>query len=332
MLADVVVMRITLIFLLIGTHSFAPYSGSWEAIPNAPIGGVYGYISQFTHYISMPALIFLSGYLFGHSWHKKSQQNWISFIIKKFKRLIIPSLIFSIFYYFLFYDINASISNILYSIINGCGHLWFLPMLFWCFIICYLLNRSNVNPKIVITILIILAVLPIPSLPFRLSSVCKYLIFFYIGSHLQTGRGINLSISALHLVLFGLAYCIAQYILVRVNVITSSTTVKILSIIGINTLKLLLGALGISIAYIATRLFLSNNKKLPQSIVLLSTFCYGVYIFHQFILKLYFYHTPVTYHIIPNVVPWFGFGVTLIISIAISYLLLRTRVGRYLIG
>lgn len=332
MLSDVVIMRIALIFLLIGTHSFAPYCGSWEAIPNAPLGGPYGYISRFTHYISMPALIFLSGYLFGHSWNKTSQQDWKSFIIKKFKRLIIPSIVFSVFYYFLFYETDAPISDIFYSIVNGCGHLWFLPMLFWCFIICYIVNKLNINPKIVIAILSIVAVIPIPTLPFRLSSVCTYLIFFYIGSHLQTGKGIQLSASWLRLYAFGLAYCALQYLLVIANVVATSTALKIVSLIGINTLKLLLGSTGIALAYTATRLFLANNKQLPQTIVLLSTYCYGVYIFQQFILKYYYYHTTASQLITTTLVPWIGFSITLIISVALSALLLRTRVGRYLIG
>lgn len=189
MLADVVIMRIGLIFLLLGTHSFAPYSGSWEALPDMVNGSLYNHISPFTHFISMPALIFISGYLFGHTWHRTKQQTFHNFIIKKVKRLIIPSIVFSIFYYYLFYDKDMSAVQIGYTIINGCGHLWFLPMLFWCFLFTFLLNKFNFPARTTIAILILIAIAPIPTLPLRLSSTCSYLIYFYLGSSLQLHGG-----------------------------------------------------------------------------------------------------------------------------------------------
>ncbi len=185
MLADVVIMRLGLIFLLIGTHTFAPYCGSWDAVTPSASPEIYSYISPFTHYISMPALIFISGYLFGHTWHRSQEQPFQEFIFKKFKRLIIPSIIFSAFYYFFFYDTSLSLSHISYSILNGCGHLWFLPMLFWCFILTYLLHKSSISNKFIIPFLLIISVLPIPTLPLRLSSTCSFLIYFYLGSILQ---------------------------------------------------------------------------------------------------------------------------------------------------
>ena len=164
MLADVVIMRIGLIFLLIGTHTFAPYSGSWKALSNSSGISIYAHLSSFTHYISMPSLIFISGYLFGHSWVRIKGQSFRVFVVKKIKRLIVPSIIFSLFYYFLFYDISRPISNICYDIIKGSGHLWFLPMLFWCFVITYTIYKLNLPNKIVIPILIILSILPLPTL------------------------------------------------------------------------------------------------------------------------------------------------------------------------
>lgn len=182
MLADVVIMRIGLIFLLIGTHSFAPYSGSWDALPNGYGLNFYAHISSFTHFISMPALIFISGYLFGHSWHKVKEQPFKGFVIKKFKRLIVPSIIFSLFYFFLFNNGSQSLYKICYNVINGMGHLWFLPMLFWCFVITYLIGKLTISHNLVIPTLIILSILPFPILPLRLSSTLGYLIFFNLGT------------------------------------------------------------------------------------------------------------------------------------------------------
>lgn len=333
MLADVVIMRIGLIFLLIGTHSFAPYSGSWDVLPNMEDVVFYKYISPFTHFISMPALIFISGYLFGHSWHRAKHQTFKEFIIKKFKRLIIPSIIFSGFYYFLFYDTTQSFSRIGYSIINGCGHLWFLPMLFWCFFLTFLLNKLNISHRTVISILIIVSILPIPTLPFRLSSTCSYLIYFYVGSVLQMGGGIDLKHCALWLAILTVFYFVLQFIYPEITLAPKSSIFgKAIYLFAINVTKMLLGFAGIGIAFIATRMFLQTNRALPVYIITLSTYCYGVYIFHQFMLKCMYYNMPLAEYIHPSVLPWVAFTVTLLLSLTATALLLRTKAGRYLIG
>lgn len=334
MLADVVIMRIGLIFLLIGTHSFAPYSGSWDVLPDMEDGVFYKYISPFTHFISMPALIFISGYLFGHSWHRAKHQTLKEFLIKKFKRLIFPSIIFSGFYYFLFYDTTQSFSQIVYSIVNGCGHLWFLPMLFWCFFFTFLLYKINISHRIVISILVIVSILPIPTLPFRLSSTCSYLIYFYVGSALQlVGRGINLKHNTLWLIALAALYFALQFIYPEIILAPKSSIFgKAIYLLAINATKMLLGFAGISIAFVVTRMFLQTGRVLPVYIVTLSTYCYGVYIFHQFILKCVYYNMPVAEYISPNVLPWVAFTVTLLLSLTATSLLLRTKAGKYLIG
>lgn len=40
----------------------------------------------------------------------------------------------------MFYDLQASWYNIIWKLLNGCGHLWFLPMIFWCFVLVYLIE------------------------------------------------------------------------------------------------------------------------------------------------------------------------------------------------
>ena len=54
-------------------------------------------------------------------------------------------------------------------ILNGAGHLWFLPMLFWCFILMWILKEIHWGGQILIAILLL--ILPIPSLPLRISEV-----------------------------------------------------------------------------------------------------------------------------------------------------------------
>ena len=336
MLADVVIMRIGLIFLLIGTHSFAPYSVSWETLSN--MKGIediplYKYISPFTHFISMPALIFLSGYLFGHSWEKSAKQPFWEFVYKKIKRLIIPSIIFSCFYYYFFYDSSESIFNITYDILNGTGHLWFLPMLFWCFVFSYLLHKLNISRCWIFAGLVLLALLPLPILPFRISTTFTYLIYFYLGSVLMIDKDSKINVSLLYLILLTLAYIFLNFILPEMKLPEKASLVgKILYIFSIKSIKMLLSLSGIGIAFIATRIFLSRQSNLSGYFIILSTYCYGVYIFHQFILKYIYYYTAIPEKFHPAVLPFITYIITLLISLSITSILLKYRTGRKLIG
>lgn len=334
MLADVVIMRLGLIFLLIGTHTFAPYSGSWDALPHSDGIEFYAHISSFTHFISMPALIFISGYLFGHSWHKVKGQSFKEFALKKLKRLILPCIVFSIFYFVLFNDYSQTLHKIAYYIVNGAGHLWFLPMLFWCFLFTYLIHKFEIPFKLAFPILIIFSILPIPELPLRLSSTFTYLIYFYIGFVVRlVGGGKSLPFNLLVLLTLTIGYIVLQIGLFEAHLLPKNTLIeKLTYLFSLNSLKLLLGLSGTGIAFVATRMFLSTGITLSINIITLSTYCYGVYIFHQFILKLIYYKTPITEILDPVVLPWISFCLTLLLSVSLTAMSHKTRIGRFLIG
>ena len=138
---DVVLMRLALIFLLVLYHAFAIHTGGWlppyttfEPIP------AYDWFGYFIHIFRLEAMTFISGMLMGYKYLRKPEAvKTFSFITKKVKRILLPCLIFGIAYYALFGDLSASPLSILYDLINGCGHLWFLPVIFWCFLLTYLI-------------------------------------------------------------------------------------------------------------------------------------------------------------------------------------------------
>ena len=83
---------------------------------------------------------------------------------------------------------------------------------------------------------------------------------------------------------------------------------------------------------------LANRPKTPEflechpALITISGYCYGVYIYHQFILMYLYYKTDLI-SIVPNALfPWLGFAITLVLSLIFCFLTLRTRLGRYLIG
>lgn len=152
-LEDIVLLRLLLIFLLIWNHAFAPYSGHWSPISNMENITAYKWLVLIVYPMRIQALIFISGYLLGYTSLRKTDcLHFKNCVIKKIKRLILPSIIFSILYCIIFYDINHPINEIAYSIINGAGHMWFLPMLFWCFVGVYIAEKLKIKPIYVLSI------------------------------------------------------------------------------------------------------------------------------------------------------------------------------------
>ena len=139
---DVVAIRLSLIFLLVVLHALCIFTGAWDS-PYTPAINmpIYDWLGNLIHLSQLEALVFISGLLFGYYALKKP--NALSFhscVVKKAKRILLPCLLFGIIYYVMFYDLQASWYNIIWKLLNGCGHLWFLPMIFWCFVLVYFIE------------------------------------------------------------------------------------------------------------------------------------------------------------------------------------------------
>jgi surface polysaccharide O-acyltransferase-like enzyme len=68
-----------------------------------------------------------------------------------------------------------------------------------------------------------------------------------------------------------------------------------------------------------------------------SRLCYGVYVFHMFFMKPFYYNTPfpawcAACRVGEWLIPWVVLSVTLGLSILVTWLLLKTSFGRFLIG
>ena len=67
-------------------------------------------------------------------------------------------------------------------------------------------------------------------------------------------------------------------------------------------------------------------------LVTLSGYCYGVYIYQQFILKILYYHTQLPFSVSVYVLPWIATAITIMLSLLLCHYSLKTRLGRFLIG
>lgn len=71
--------------------------------------------------------------------------------------------------------------------------------------------------------------------------------------------------------------------------------------------------------------------NLPDWIVRAGGLCFGVYLLQQFIMVALYRHTQLPNAVGFYLLPWVGFIITLVLSVAGSFLLRLTRVGRFLI-
>ena len=186
-LYEVIPIRLFLIVTLVFYHAFCIFSGAWAPIESYPEIPIYSILDKLSYACLLETFVFISGYIFGYQVKKKgvAALSANNIFIKKFKRLIIPSILFSLLYVLLLGNIKQPITQTLYSLINGVGHMWFLPMLFWCFVGVYVFEKLNLKGNIVLGILFLMIFFSVIPLPFRIGTSFYYLFFFYIGYSLQ---------------------------------------------------------------------------------------------------------------------------------------------------
>jgi hypothetical protein len=198
---DVCYIRLFLIVVLIAYHAFCPYYG-WAGTPfegQAP-NAAYHFLDVLLYSVLLESFVFISGLIVGYKCRREEEAqsapgrlqalSFRALIVKRAQRLLIPSIIFSALYLFTLKDYAAnSIVRNIYLIISGYGHLWFLPMLFWCFVLLYLLERIPISPLIKFLFLLLFFS------PFH----------FYIPNHIQFSH------AAYYMVYFYAGYCVHRY-------------------------------------------------------------------------------------------------------------------------
>jgi surface polysaccharide O-acyltransferase-like enzyme len=251
----------------------------------------------------------------------------------------LPALLFSLLYLVCFEDYHTSPYKILHNLLNGYGHLWFLPMIFWCFVGCGLLNKitppdKSLHKRVILAITALL-VLFSPRIPyFGLEFVFRYFFYFYFGYLLKQGHikirhlGIGKIILCFGIYLFS---CIGYEYLDHIGY--WSALGRIPQVLVSRFTELFEATLMIVTIY-----NLSNLRRIKYYIeshplmITLSGYCYGVYIYQQFILKYLYYHSSFPMHTTPAIMPWLATFITIVLSLICCHYSLKTKFGRFLIG
>lgn len=334
---EVTLMRTILALLIVFMHSFTCYNGSWKEPAGYMDIPLYKWLARISFAYTLETFVFISGYLFAFQRITlKRTGRGVSLIVNKLKRLILPSIIFSIIYFILFYEYKG-LGNAIYSIINGCGHMWFLPMLFWCFVFGWLLEQIKIKDGRKMALLVALNLLNVISLPLRISTAFTYLVYFY-GGYLvyKHSERIKSFITIRNIVISWVVFVIVFSVLrplpdVLIIDDSYSRVIKALIVICNHAEKLIYASAGL-IAFYITAVYFTQHHQLSAATKKIATCCFGIYLFQQFVLQLLYYKTSFPLLVGPYWLPWFGFVIAGFVSYILSSLLLKTKIGRFLIG
>lgn len=278
--------------------------------------------------VAMPTFVFISGYLFYYQLEKGKYPTFIFLLKKKFTRILIPYFIFGLI-------MMATTGNFhpFELLHGGYWHLWFLPMIFWCFIIGYFLKGiGNWNKWIIFALIIAIFSISLAGkfLPriMGLHNVTIWFGWFLLGEVVYLFKEeINAAIRKMKI------YWILLFLYIIINLFKPVPYGKLTWYLILSQVFIVL-ALWYYFHNINDRI-----KKLLQPLISFSRYSYGIYIFHNWLALYLISHTAqrllpladwASNHII--LFPFCFFLVTMGISFLLSWSLLKTKIGKFLIG
>lgn len=337
-LYDVVLIRSVAIILVVAFHAYymmmaqSHFPQSREMYYH-----LYYNINCLILKFRMPLFVFISGYLFSYLEGGGKYQTLRGLFVNKFRRLIIPYFVFATLMMLSVNDFSPkAYLSLSYS------HLWFIPMLFWCFIFTRLQSFAPCSRKwwwiLLITIIFICGRISGVDYPriLGLHTFVRWYIWFFMGYHILHYRDIVYCFIDKHryaatLLLF-LLFCVGSYY--KCVYIVDDGKNDIITMISDTSIVIL-------IWYLTNLLINNSQTDWVKSPVLfrLNKYSYGIFVFHNWIQPFMISNTAkrlfgleylAEKHVI--IFPFMFFVSSFFISLAITYLLLKTRVGRFLVG
>ena len=369
LLYEISIIRPLIIFLLVVYHSLCVFTGGWVPPQGVPSNDVYWWLGHLISGFRIETIAFVGGYVFCYQCVELGRrQGILGFVWKKFKRLVVPCFVFGTVYYVL-YRYNAarfSWTVAFWRVANGVGHLWFLPMLFWCFLACWLIDRGlqwlggrskGWQKAMGCGLLVALAgvsLLRVTGLKMGLSRAPYFLFYFYLGYWLRSlyqkgcvNKVVDRSGWRVPVMLWVLyAVCLLIHL--------QATHLRLPGcwfdcphwLRGCSQTVLRMMALGHTVCgilaiYATVMLWLQKHRDAETQpsgwLRECSRLCYGVYVLHMFFMQPLYYFSNFPQWCCTGatgvwLMPWGVLIVSLAASVIGTWLLLKTRTGRFLIG
>lgn len=326
-LNDVALLRVYAVLTLVAWHSYCSYI-CW-GIADTPMSPVYTiFFHFFTPDANMPLFTFISGYLFYYLLKEKKHYNrFKTFLSNKTHRLLIPFLILGSLTNILSY--NKNIIDLFYGKPN---HLWYYLMLFYCFIICYIIE-TRFNSKI------------------NKLLMCLSFIGAFIMQFIKTGGPLTInSPLGIFLPMYYYHYFYSGFLVYKykekiiLNIKKYWWIITILYIISCLYTRYLLPIAAYS--YILLLLTLANSsffiKKMEISqfsniIFQIGKYSFGIYVFHQWIIWNITRVPSILSQIQPLMIkydiffPLVLFIFIFILSFLLTKISVKTKIGKYLL-
>ena len=276
----------------------------------------------------MPLFVLISGYLFSFLLQLGKYPTWVNLLQKKGFRILLPYFVFGLFFMY-----TTGNWHPLRLLEGGYWHLWFLPMLFWCFIAGYGMNKIKLNVYAEVTILQLIWLFCLFMSKFvpmwlGLNSVGNWFFWFYLGMLVFKYKKRlfkSLNKNKLLWVLLFLSCAIICLFPVEYG---KSTWYS----------KFVVTGCVVAISCLMDKLDWSKFK-VTAPLVKFSSYSFGIYIWHNWVALMLISKTSQHLLGLPELAanhvvlfPLCFSLITLFISWGISWCMMKTKVGKFLIG
>lgn len=327
-LDDIAVLRVLCIFVVVFFHCYGMMYANHFPETVSVYESLYFIPNQCIFInVAMPLFVLISGYLFEFLLKNRKYSTWWNLLRKKGLRILLPYFCFGLIF-------MATTGNWhpLSLFDGGYWHLWFLPMLFWCFIVGYVVYKANVKFAIE-TILLLIAFcgkfipLFIPSL-LGLQFIKSWFYWFYLGMLCYKYRDtLSSYLGKYKLSIFLLILAIAIIVLFPVEYGDSTWYGNLAVTCCVVSLSCLMSGIDWS------------KYKVTSPIVKFSAYSFGIYIWHNWVALILISKTSQRLFGLPEMAanhvilfPLCFSLITLAISWGLSWAMMKTKVGRFLIG
>lgn len=180
---DISILRVSAMLMVVLYHCLCPYS-IWDHTDYYIGFHVYAWdvVDGMLAQIHLPIFFIISGYLYGYKRIRGGYSKTRVFVYKKYERVLLPYLIVGLFLCLL------QQRNVV-QLLNGISHLWFLLVIFECYLLGRTLDKALQMGDKKQLLLISFAVLLVICLSYRMPSVkifglwglIKYFPYYIIG-------------------------------------------------------------------------------------------------------------------------------------------------------
>lgn len=334
-LKEISILKTIMMLLVVLYHSCLFFNGKWFTT----ITPVYEakYLQIFTFWLNtfhIQTFTFASGFLFFYLKSIGKYKDTKKDIINRAKRLLLPLIITIVFWalpfniYYFGFDFSKIFHK--YILMENPSQLWFLPMLFWQFVIFNIFYKNIKHKKIELVVFFAVSILIGGILQklnlnyFNIAKAVQFLIYFYLGGYVYKNKD---KIFKYRKVIYIIVIPLLFYILFTYS-IDNISIIKYINYV----IEPILSCVEVIALYFIFD-YLVNIKKINfnnKFVKILSDNSFGIYLFHQQIIMITITIFNGLVH--PIIQCLLSFIISISISLLITLLLKKNKITKFMFG